>query len=91
LVSGALVTMVIVAAAVFLPQAPGFLGTWQFGCVLALHKILGVPHDIAVSYSFLTWAIQMTVNIGAGMVGLAAQDVSVRDIIRDSSQEAPSA
>jgi glycosyltransferase 2 family protein len=90
LVSGALVTMVIVAAAVFLPQAPGFLGTWQFGCVLALHKILGVPHDIAVSYSFLTWVLQMTVNIGAGAVGLAAQDVSVRDILRDSGREAAS-
>jgi uncharacterized protein (TIRG00374 family) len=88
LVSGALVTMVIVAAAVFLPQAPGFLGTWQFGCVLALHKILGVPHDIAVSYSFLTWALQMTVNVGSGAVGLAAQDVSVRDIIRESNEEA---
>jgi uncharacterized protein (TIRG00374 family) len=90
LVSGALVTMVIVAAAVFLPQAPGFLGTWQFGCVLALHQILGVPHDVAVSYSFLTWVIQMTVNVGSGALGLAFQDVSVRDIIRQSGEEAAS-
>jgi uncharacterized protein (TIRG00374 family) len=88
LVSGALVTMVIVAAAVFLPQAPGFLGTWQFGCVLALHRILGVPHDLAVSYSFLTWVLQMTVNVGSGGIGLALQDVSVREIIRERSQEA---
>ena len=36
LVAASLTTVVVVAAAVFLPQAPGFVGTWQAGCVLAL-------------------------------------------------------
>ena len=33
LVPAALASIVIVAAFVFMPQAPGFLGTWQAGCV----------------------------------------------------------
>src|SRR5262249_14185938 len=46
LVSAALACVVVVAAFVFMPQAPGFLGTWQAGCVVAL-DLFGVPKDMA--------------------------------------------
>jgi uncharacterized protein (TIRG00374 family) len=49
LVPAALASVVIVAAFVFLPQAPGFVGTWQAGCVVAL-GLFGVPSDLAVGY-----------------------------------------
>lgn len=86
LVAGSLVTVVIVAASVFLPQAPGFVGTWQAGCVIAL-GIFGVPKDVAVGYSLLTWAIQMTVNVGSAAIALAFEDVSVRDLVRQRQPE----
>jgi uncharacterized protein (TIRG00374 family) len=48
LVAASLTTVVVVAAAVFLPQAPGFVGTWQLGCVTAL-SLFGVTNIGAAS------------------------------------------
>lgn len=81
LVSASLAAVAIVAFFVFLPQAPGFVGTWQAGCVVAL-GLFGVSHELAVSYSFLTWLIQMAVNIGAGAACAAFEDLSVRRLMR---------
>jgi uncharacterized protein (TIRG00374 family) len=80
LVPAALASVVVVAAFVFLPQAPGFVGTWQAGCVVAL-GLFGVPSDMAVGYSLLTWVLSMTVNIGAGGLFLAREDLSLRDLV----------
>jgi uncharacterized protein (TIRG00374 family) len=80
LISASLTAVVIVAAFVFVPQGPGFVGTWQAGCVLAL-GIFHVPPEAAVGYSFLTWLIQMFVNIGAGAVCAAFEDVSFRQLM----------
>jgi len=87
LVSASLATVVIVAAFVFLPQGPGFVGTWQAGCVLAL-ALFAVPHEEAVGYAFLTWLIQMFVNIGAGGLCAAFEDVSLRQIMSSGEQRA---
>src|SRR2546425_5241283 len=80
LLAASLTTVVVVAAAVFLPQAPGFVGTWQFGCVQAL-KLFGVPQEIAVGYSLLTWVLQMGVNISAGGLFLTREDLSVGQLV----------
>ncbi|MDX2170497.1 MAG: lysylphosphatidylglycerol synthase transmembrane domain-containing protein [Deltaproteobacteria bacterium] len=65
LLPAALATTVLVAAFVFLPQAPGFVGTWQAGCVVAL-DLFDVPRDLAVSYSLLSWLLAMLFNVGVG-------------------------
>ena len=88
LLAGSLVTVVIVATFVSLPQAPGFLGTWQAGCVYALHEVFGVPKEVAVGYSLLTWAIQMVANVGAGAIALAFEGVSLRELVQDGRAEA---
>jgi uncharacterized protein (TIRG00374 family) len=80
LLSASLAAVVIVAFFVSIPQAPGFVGTWQAGCVLAL-GLFGVPQEISVGYSFLTWIIQMVVNIGAAGTCVAFEDVSVRQLL----------
>jgi uncharacterized membrane protein YbhN (UPF0104 family) len=80
-VPAALATVVSVAAAVFLPQAPGFVGTWQAGCVLAL-GLFGVEKELAVGYSLLTWVIQMGVNIGTSGFFIAREDFSVGQMMR---------
>jgi len=89
LLSGSLVTVVIVATFVSLPQAPGFLGTWQAGCVFALHDLFGVPKDVALGYSLLTWAIQMISNIGAGAIALMIEGVSLRELVQEGKDEQP--
>jgi uncharacterized protein (TIRG00374 family) len=87
LVPAALTVMVTVAACVSLPQAPGFIGTWQFGCVLAL-GFFGVPQDPAVSYSFLTQIVAISVNVGLAGIYLAREDLSLRQLVRTAEDDA---
>ena len=88
LLAGSLTTVVIVAAAVFLPQAPGFVGTWQAGCVAALW-IFHQPKDVGVGYSLLTWVVQMAVNIGAAGYYLVREQTSLGELVRVAEAAAP--
>jgi len=90
LVPAALASIVIVAAFVFIPQGPGFVGTWQAGCVLAL-DLFGVPKDQAVGFSLLTWVVQMLLNVGLGGFFLAREDLSLRQLVRASETAAATA
>jgi hypothetical protein len=90
LVAASLTTVVVVAAAVFLPQAPVFVGTWQAGCVLAL-GLFGVSQEVAIGYSLLTWVVQMVINIGTAGVFLAREDLSWRQLLRVAARETPAA
>jgi hypothetical protein len=85
-VPAALASIVIVAAFVFMPQAPGFVGTWQAGCVLAL-GLFGVPKELAVGYSLLTWLVQMLVNVGLGGLFMGREHLSLRQLVRDEPGE----
>jgi hypothetical protein len=89
LVEASLTTVVIVAAFVFLPQGPGFVGTWQAGCVLALVQLYHVPKDVAVGYSLLTWVVSMVVNVGSAAVFLVREDISLRQLVHVTEVEAP--
>jgi hypothetical protein len=80
LVSASLATVVIVGFFAFVPQAPGFIGTWHAACVLSL-GLFGISRDEAVGYAWLTWGIQMVVNVGAGAVALAFQDLTIRQMV----------
>jgi hypothetical protein len=90
LVEASLTTVVAVAAAVFLPQAPGFVGTWQAGCVLAL-GLFGVSQEVAVGYSLLTWVVQMVINITIAGLFLAREDLSLGQLLRLAPRESPAA
>lgn len=61
----------MIALAVAAPSAPGFIGTFQAGCLLALSAISGYPREFAVAYSVVTHAVQMAVILLAG--GLVLQ------------------
>jgi uncharacterized membrane protein YbhN (UPF0104 family) len=88
LLSSSLALVVTVAAAVFLPQGPGYVGSWQLACVFVLEQICGVPRDAAVAYSFVTWVIQLAVNLGSGAIAAAFQDLSVRELVQESERDA---
>jgi hypothetical protein len=87
LVRASVTTAVIVAGFVLLPQAPGFVGTWQAGCVLAL-GLFGVPKDAAVGYSLLTWIVAMGTYVGAAGFFLAREDLSVGQLLRVAERDA---
>jgi uncharacterized protein (TIRG00374 family) len=79
LVSGSLVLVTVVAGAVSAPSAPGFIGTFQAGCVLAF-TVFGVSRAEAIPYAFAVWAVQWLTQVVLGVVFLVRENISFRDI-----------
>ena len=78
-VTGALALVTIVAGAVSAPSAPGFIGTFQAGCILAL-GLFGISRADAVPYAFVVWGAQWLTQIVLGVVFLLRENVSFRDV-----------
>jgi uncharacterized protein (TIRG00374 family) len=79
LVTGGLTLVTIVAGAVSAPSAPGFIGTFQAGAILAL-GLFGIDRADAVPYSFVVWAAQWFGQIVLGVVFLLRENISFRDV-----------
>jgi len=86
LLAGGLLTMVAVAFSVFLPQAPGFVGTWQLGCEVALVGIFHADEDLVVAYSLLTWVVQMVTNIAFAAIFVARDGLSIGEVLATEQQ-----
>ena len=78
--------MIVVAAFVSLPQAPGFVGTWQAGCVFAL-AFYGVSKDQAIGYSLVTHVTQVVVNVLLGVLCLMADHLGLRELVALAERE----
>lgn len=52
--------MCLVYAGIFITlfPTPAFLGSFQLGCFVALHSILGVDEEIATGYGLVLWVVQ---------------------------------
>ena len=88
LLLGQVVLTVIVAVAVSAPSAPGFIGAFQVGCVIAL-GIFGVSKDEAVAYSLALHVTQFIAIIGAGLFSLAQQGMSLQQFSEVSDEHGP--
>lgn len=71
---------VMVAVAVAAPSAPGFIGTFQAGCLLALATMSGYSKEFAGAYSIIVHALQIVLVIGAGVAVLALRGLSWRQL-----------
>jgi len=71
---------VMVALAVAAPSAPGFLGTFQVGCILALSTVYGYSKEFAMAYSVIGHLLQMVFNIGAGLIVLQLRGLKFRQL-----------
>ena len=78
-VSGSLALVTIVAGAVSAPSAPGFIGTFQAGCIVAL-ALFGIDRADAVPYSFVVWAVTWLSQVALGVVFLLRENISFGDI-----------
>jgi uncharacterized protein (TIRG00374 family) len=79
LVALAFATTVIVAVAVSVPSAPGFIGVFWAGSEIAL-DLFGVPKSMGFTFGVLNWLVQMVVICGLGMWSLSRLQLSFRDV-----------
>jgi len=78
-VVGSLAMVAVVAGAVSAPSAPGFIGTFQAGCVLAL-ALFGVGRADAIPYAFVIWAVQWLTQVILGVVFVLRENISFQDL-----------
>jgi len=66
-IAAAFLVLVVLCTGLMIPAAPGFVGTFQFFCILGL-SLFGVEKDVALSFSIVYHASQF---IPVTVVGLA--------------------
>jgi len=77
------VVLVIVALAVMLPASPGFIGTFQYGCMVAL-GLFGYPKEIAFPFSVILWACQYFPVTLLGLYYLRKEAFSLKKVSEES-------
>jgi len=81
MIRASLLATVMVAIFIMIPAAPGFVGTYQAGCIVAL-SVFGVPKGEALSFSLLLHGIQfISVNI-VGAYCFVGEGISLREVQR---------
>lgn len=80
LIHGGVTVATIVALAVSIPSAPAFVGQFEWGCKLALEQIHGVPGSAAIAYSILVHTAQFLIQVLLGVIFLAREGLSFRDL-----------
>lgn len=70
------------AVAVFITimPTPGFLGSYQLGCVAALHGMFGISKPVALSYGIVAWIMGMGATVVIGAVYAMKDHVSIGEI-----------
>ncbi|MBD3169744.1 MAG: flippase-like domain-containing protein [candidate division Zixibacteria bacterium] len=77
------VLLVIVAFAIMLPSSPGFIGTYQYGCVLAL-SLFDISRETAFPFSVVLWSCQYFPITSLGLYYLRKEAISFKDITHES-------
>ena len=76
---GGIVLTTLVAIAVSVPSAPGFIGAFQLGCVIGL-RIFGVADSPALAYSIVVHLTQFVGCVAAGLYSLWSENISLREV-----------
>lgn len=78
------IIMLMVAFAVAVPSAPGFLGTFQFGCIIALSVLYPYSKEFAVAYSVVSLGVQYVVLNLAGLYVLKKRGLNFSELRKTS-------
>lgn len=71
---------VVISLVIAAPSAPGFVGTFQLGCIIALSSIFGYPKEFAMAYSVIAHVLQTSLVVIAGFYVLHARGMTLRQI-----------
>ena len=73
--AAAFVLVIIVNLGLMIPAAPGFVGSFQFFCVISL-ALFGVGREEALSFSILSHILQLLFVAALGLVFLPTMKIS---------------
>jgi len=81
----AFVVLVITIIGISLPAAPGFLGNFQFACIMAL-SIYGIPKNEALLFSMVFYFFGIGITVLLGLAFLPFLKVSIKEIRKSFSK-----
>jgi uncharacterized protein (TIRG00374 family) len=81
MIRASLLATVLVAIFIMIPAAPGFVGTFQAACIVAL-GVFGVPKEEALSFSLLVHGIQFSCVSIIGAYCFVREGISFREVRR---------
>jgi uncharacterized membrane protein YbhN (UPF0104 family) len=76
----ALAVNVMIALAVAAPSAPGFIGTFQAGCYVALVTVYKQPPEFALAYAIVVHAVQLLAMVVCGFLSLTGRGMGLRSL-----------
>ena len=83
-----LVTVLVLVCASTMIPTPGFVGPFQFAVTFALADLYGIDKSVAVSFSLVTWFLQMLMIFLAGLFFLVRDNISFFDVSRTAKEAA---
>ncbi len=78
-IDASFVVLAVVSVGIMLPNAPGFIGPYQYLTVLSL-SLYNVPADNAAACSIVMWATQYFTITLAGIYHLKKEHLSLREV-----------
>lgn len=84
--TAAIVTSLAIGIFISVAPAPGFLGSFNAACVVALHEIFGVTEAIAASFSIVAWLVAMGSVIVVGLIYAVKDNITFTDLSATSAQ-----
>jgi uncharacterized membrane protein YbhN (UPF0104 family) len=77
------ILLIFVAFGISIPSSPGFIGTFQFACILAL-RYFKIPESTAFSISMVLWAGNFLPVTLIGLYYLKKEHFSLKKIQTDN-------
>ena len=71
------ILLIMVALAVMLPSSPGYIGTFQYACIIAL-GLFGISQSVAFSFSVVLWVSQFLPITSLGLYYLKKEHLSLK-------------
>ena len=80
--SSLIIVFVVICIFITIFPTPGFIGSFQAGCMVGLHNFFGVPEATAASFGIVTWAFSMGVTVAGGIFFLIKDNISMDEITK---------
>jgi len=80
MMSSIVIISVTIGIFISLFPTPAFLGSFQLGCVVALHEIFGISEAVAASYGIIAWLVAMGFIISTGIFFIIKDNISFKEL-----------
>ncbi|RMF98479.1 MAG: UPF0104 family protein [Candidatus Schekmanbacteria bacterium] len=79
--TAALTAFIIISIGIMIPSAPGFIGNFQYFCIIAL-SLYGIEKSEALAFSIILHSVQFFATLGQGIFSLIMGKIKFSEVIQ---------